>query len=178
VHVLPSATGNGTVVTEFKAGKIDGGWMPQPYEAEMVADGGHVLVNEATLWPGGKWATTNVVVRSAFLKAHPTTVTHFLDGLVDTLAFMQAHPAEAKADANKQLATLEGGKPLTTSILNSAWSALDFTANPLASTLATQVAHGEAVGLLKNPGSLGPIFTLGPLDAVLKAKGQAPVAGL
>jgi NitT/TauT family transport system substrate-binding protein len=178
VHVLPSATGNGTIVTEFQAGKLDGAWEPQPYEAEMVADGGHVLVNEATLWPKGQWATTNVVVRTAFLKAHPTTVSNFLKGLVDTLAYMKANPAAAQAAANKQLATLEGGKPLTASVLKSSWSSLTFTANPLASTLATQVAHGEAVGLLKNPGPLAPIFTLGPLNAVLKAKGQPAVAGL
>jgi NitT/TauT family transport system substrate-binding protein len=178
VHVLPSATGNGTVVTEFEAGKIDGAWEPQPYEAELVADGGHVLVNEATLWPKGQWATTNVVVRTAFLQAHPTTVSDFLKGLVDTLAYIKANPAAAQAAANKQLATLEGGKPLTASVLKSSWSALTFTDDPLASTLSTQVAHGEAVGLIKNPGPLAPIYTLGPLNAILKAKGQPAVAGL
>jgi len=178
VHVLPSATGNGTIVTEFKAGKIAGAWMPQPYEAEMVADGGHVLVNEATLWPGGKWATTNVVVRTAFLKAHPATVSRFLKGLVDTLAYMKAHPAAAQAAANKQLATLQGGKPLKSSVLKKAWSSILFTDDPIASSLPKLVAHGEAVGLLKSPGSLNGIDTLGPLNTVLKAKGEPTVPSL
>jgi sulfonate transport system substrate-binding protein len=178
VHVLPSATGNGTIVTEFKAGKLAGAWMPQPYEAEMVADGGHVLVNEATLWPGGKWATTNVVVRTAFLKAHPATVSRFLKGLVDTLSYMKAHPAASMAAANKQLGTLQGGKPLKSSVLKTSWSAIDFTADPIASSLPKLVAHGEAVGLLKNPGSLKGIYTLGPLNTVLKSEGQATVPNL
>ena len=74
VSVQPSSTGNGTVVTEFKAGAIDGAWMPEPYETQMLQAGGHLLVNEASLWPDGKWATTNVVVRTAFLQQHPATV--------------------------------------------------------------------------------------------------------
>ena len=44
-------------------GAIAGGWVPQPYVAEMVADGGHVLVNEKTLWPGGLFSTTEVIAR-------------------------------------------------------------------------------------------------------------------
>jgi NitT/TauT family transport system substrate-binding protein len=178
VTIEPSSTGSGTIVTEFEAGQIDGAWMAEPYEQELIAAGGHLLVPEASLWPNGQWATTNVVVRTAFLKAHPATVTDFLKGLVDTLAFMKAHKAEAEADANKQLATIEGGKPLKTSILDAAWDNITFTDDPLASTLQTQVAHGEAVGLLKNPGNLAPIYTLGPLNAVLAADGQTAVKGL
>jgi NitT/TauT family transport system substrate-binding protein len=157
VEVEPSSTGSGTIVTEFESGQISGAWMPEPYEQELIAAGGHVLVPESTLWAGGKWATTNVVVRTAYLKAHPATVSAFLKGLVDTLAFMKAHKS---------------------SVLDASWDNITFTDDPLASTLAEQVKHGEAVGLLKNPGNLTPIFTLGPLDAVLKKVGQAPVKGL
>jgi NitT/TauT family transport system substrate-binding protein len=178
VHVQPSATGNGTVVTEFKAGDIAGAWMPEPYEAEMIADGGHLLVNEGTLWPNGQWATTNVVVRTAFLQAHPQTVSRFLKGLVDTLSYIKANPAGAQAAANTQLASATGGKALKASILSSAWSQLTFTADPLASTLQTQVNHAVAVGLLKAPSNLAAIFDLGPLNQVLTAAGQPTVSGL
>src|ERR1700689_2079908 len=34
---------NSDAVLEFKSGQIAGGWEPAPYDAEMVADGGHVL---------------------------------------------------------------------------------------------------------------------------------------
>jgi NitT/TauT family transport system substrate-binding protein len=178
VAVDPSSTGSGTVVTEFKSGQIDGAWMAEPYEQELIADGGHLLVPEASLWPNGLWATTNVVVRTAFLKAHPATVSDFLKGLVDTLAFMKSDRATAEADANEQLATLEGGKPLSASVLAASWDNITFTDDPLASTLETQVKHGEAVGLLKDPGDLAPIYTLAPLNAVLAKAGQPAVAGL
>jgi NitT/TauT family transport system substrate-binding protein len=178
VSVQPSSTGNGTVVTEFKGGSVDGAWMPEPYETQMIQSGGHLLVNEATLWPGGKWATTNVVVRTAFLQQHPASVARFLRGLVDTLAYIQAQPAAAQAAFNTQIATLQGGKPLSAKVLSAAWQNLTFSADPLASTLQTQVDHGVAVGLLKPPSDLAGIYNLSPLNQVLAAKGHPPVAGL
>jgi NitT/TauT family transport system substrate-binding protein len=178
VSVQPSATGNGTIVTEFKSGAIDGAWVPEPYETQMLQAGGHLLVNEATLWPAGKWATTNVVVRKSFLQQHPATVQHFLEGLVDTLKFIQSQPAAAKTAVNQQLASLQGGKPLSTKVMTHAWSDLTFTADPLASTLQTQVKHAVAVGLLKAPRDLAGIYQLAPLNAVLVAAGQPQVSGL
>src|ERR1700733_3641669 len=50
VSVTPT-TPNSAAVLEFKSGQIAGGWEPAPYDAELVADGGHTLVNEASLWP-------------------------------------------------------------------------------------------------------------------------------
>ena len=178
VSVQPSSTGNGTIVTEFKSGAIDGAWVPEPYETQMLQAGGHLLVNEATLWPGGKWATTNVVVRTAFLQQHPTTVQHFLQGLVDTLKYIQSDPTGAQTAFNQQLAGLQGGKPLSSKVLTHAWSNLTFTADPLASTLQTQVNHAVAVGLLKPPSNLAGIYQLNSLNAVLAAAGQAQVSGL
>ncbi len=178
VHVEPSATGNGTVVTEFKDGAVDGAWMPEPYETQMLQAGGHLLVDEATLWPGGKWATTNVVVRTAFLHQHPATVQRFLQGLVETLNYIQAQPAAAQTAFNTHLAGLQGGKPLSAKVLTKAWNNLTFTADPLASTLQTQVDHGVAVGLLKAPSNLGGIYDLTPLNKVLAALGKGQVSGL
>ena len=178
MHVEPSATGNGTVVTEFKDGAIDGAWMPEPYETQMLQAGGHLLVNEGTLWPGGKWATTNVVVRTAFLQQHPATVQRFLQGLVDSLKSIQTQPAAAQTAFNTQLASLQGGKPLSSKVLAQAWDNLTFTADPLASTLQTQVDHAVAVGLLKPPSNLAGIYDLTPLNKVLAADGQPQVNGL
>ncbi len=177
VSVQPSSGTSGTVVTEFEDGAIDGAWMPQPYEQEMVAAGGHVLVPEATLWPNGLWATTNVVVRNAFLEAHPATVSRFLHGLIDTLAFMKAHKAQAETDANAELAAV-AGKALETSVLGPAWDSIAFTDDPLASTVKTQVDHGVAVGLLQSPGNLTGLYDLRPLDALLAKDGGTKVTGL
>ena len=175
VAVQPSSTGNGTIVTEFKAGQIAGAWVPQPYEAEMVAAGGHVLIDEASLWPGGKFATTDVVVRTDFAKAHPATLRRLLTGLVDTVDAITADPTGTQRAADAQLASLQGGKPLPASVLSSSWSSIDFTVDPLAATIAKEEANGVATGLVKPVGDLSGIFDLGPLDAVLQAKGKPAV---
>lgn len=178
VSVQPSSTGNGTIVTEFKDGSIAGAWVPEPYESQLIAAGGHLLVDEASLWPGGQWATTNVVVRTAFLQQHPATVKRFLKGLVDTLAYMNKNPAAAQADVQSELASLQGGKKLPASVLTAAWQRLQFSADPLASTLQAQVSHGVAVGLLHKPSNLAGIYDLKLLNQVLASAGQRQVRGL
>src|SRR5262249_39957135 len=60
-------TPNSAAVLQFKSGQIAGGWEPAPYDIEMVQDGGHVLVDEASLWPKGQFVTTNLVVTQKFL---------------------------------------------------------------------------------------------------------------
>ena len=178
VSVQPSSTGNGTVVTEFKDGSIAGAWVPEPYESQLIADGGHLLVDEATLWPGGQWATTNLVVRTSFLREHPATVKRFLKGLVDTLAYMNQDRGVAQAEVQNQLASLQGGKKLTPGVLASAWDRLHFSADPFASTLRAQVDHGITVGLLHKPSNLAGIYDLSLLNQVLSAAGQPRVRGL
>ena len=119
-----------------------------------------------------------MVVRTAFLQQHPATVQRFLQGLVDTLKYIKANPAAAQAAFNTQLGSLQGGKKLSTKVLSAAWHNLTFTADPLASTLQTQVDHAVAVGLLKPPSNLAGIYDLTPLNKVLAAAGQPQVTGL
>ena len=64
-------TPNSDAVLAFESGSIAGGWEPAPYDAEMVADGGHVLVNEASLWPSGQFVTTELVATQSFISAAP-----------------------------------------------------------------------------------------------------------
>jgi NitT/TauT family transport system substrate-binding protein len=172
VHIQPQD--NSQTVTTFKQGTIDGAWVPEPYVSQLVQGGGRVLVDERDLWPGGKWDITNVLVSTAFLKAHPTTVRHFLEGLVDTVAFIQANGASAQTAANQQIQTLSG-KSLPDKVLSAAFTNLTFTVDPIASSLQKQANDAASVGLLSNAKTAG-IFDLSILNQVLKGKGQPQVA--
>jgi NitT/TauT family transport system substrate-binding protein len=172
VHIQPQD--NATTVLTFRQGTIDGAWVPEPYVSQLTQAGGKVLVDERTLWPGGKWDTTNVLVTTSFLKAHPTTVQHFLEGVIATIASIQADPNAAQAAANAQLQTLTG-KSLPAKVLSSAFANLTFTADPVASSLTKQASDAESVGLLSNAKTSG-IFDLTILNNVLKAKGQPQVS--
>jgi NitT/TauT family transport system substrate-binding protein len=112
---IKPVTPNSAAVLQFKSGQIAGGWEPAPYDIQMVADGGHVLVNEASLWPGGKFVTTDLVVTQAFLAAHPSAVNGLLKGQIDANNFIHSDQAAAEAAANAEL-TSTTGKGLKSSV--------------------------------------------------------------
>jgi NitT/TauT family transport system substrate-binding protein len=165
---------NSDAVLQFKSGQIAGGWEPAPYDGEMVADGGHVLVNEASLWPGGKFVTTNLVVSQSFLAAHASVVSDLLKGQIQANDYIKNNTTAAETAANAELTTLLG-KGLKSAALTEAFKEITFTNDPIASSLATDAKHAEAVGLLQ-PVNLNGIYDLGPLNALLKADGEAQVS--
>jgi NitT/TauT family transport system substrate-binding protein len=173
VPIKPT-TPNSAAVLEFKSGQIAGGWEPAPYDAELLADGGTRLVNEASLWPGGKFVTTNLVVTQSFLKAHASVVSGLLKGQIQANDYISKNQAAAEQAANAELTKLTG-KGLKSSILAASFKEITFTDDPIASSLATDAKHAEAVGLLK-PVNLSGIYDLGPLNTLLTAAGEPNVS--
>ena len=167
-------TPNSAAVLQFESGQIAGAWEPAPYDAQMVADGGHVLVNEASLWPNGKFATTDLVVTQSFLAAHPAAVSDLLKGQIEANSFIAGDKAAAEAAANAELASLTG-KQLKTAVLDAAFAEITFSNDPIESSLITDASHAVAVGLLKPVSNLGAIHDLGPLNKLLAAAGQPTV---
>jgi NitT/TauT family transport system substrate-binding protein len=165
---------NSAAVLEFKSGQIDGAWEPEPYATEMVLDGGRRLVNEASLWPGGKFVTTDLVASQSFLKAHPDVVNNLLRAQIQANDYISAGPAAAARAANTELTKLLG-KSLPANVLSASLKYLTFTDDPVASSLATDASHAVAVGLL-TPVNLNGIYDLGPLNRLLKAAGEAQVS--
>jgi len=166
---------NSAAVLEFASGQIDGGWEPEPYATEMVLDGGTRLVNEASLWPGGQFVTTNLVVTQSFLKAHPSTVNGLLKGQIQANSYINANGTAAASVANAELTKLLG-KGLKPNVLAASLPYIHFTDNPIASSLDADAQHAVAVGLLTPVKNLSGIYDLGPLNALLKAAGQPQVS--
>ncbi|MFG3204263.1 aliphatic sulfonate ABC transporter substrate-binding protein [Streptomyces sp. NPDC048192] len=162
----------------YASGSIDGAWVPEPTASKLVAEGAKVLLDESSLWPDKKFVITNIIVRQAFLKEHPKAVEAVLKASVEANKWINANPDQAKAAANKQLAA-DSGKALPADVLDPAWKSIQFTDDPLASTLDTEAQHAVKAGLLDKPDLKG-IYDLTILDKVLKASGDSPVdaAGL
>lgn len=174
VQVIP--TDNSTILTLFKQGKIDGAWVPEPWATRLVAEGnGKVLVDERTLWPAGKFTTTNVIVRTAFLNAHPDLVNKFLQAHVDTVEYILSNPESAKSIVNAEIKHITG-QSLSSKEIDMAYNNLDITYDPLTSTLQTSANRAFALGFLgsTNPNLTG-IYNLGPLNQVLASKGLATI---
>jgi sulfonate transport system substrate-binding protein len=173
VPVTP-VTPNSAAVLQFASGQLAGGWEPAPYDAEMVAAGGHVLVNEASLWPGGKFVTTELVVTQSFLSANPTVVNDLLKGQIEANSYIASNTSAAETAANAELAALTG-KGLKPSALSASFDQVTFTNDPIESSLITDAQHAVSLGLLSPVSNLKSIYDLGPLNKLLSADGQPTV---
>ena len=172
VHITPDD--NATALQAFIQGKIDGAWEPQPWVTQMVEQGhGTELVNEKTLWPGGKFVVTNTIASKAFIQKYPAAVTDIIKAELDATDFIKAHPAKAQAIVNSQIKALTGSET-DPKDLAKAWSDVDFTVDPLPGTLVESANHAKAVGLLTSTDLTG-LYDLGPLNALLAARGQAKI---
>ncbi|WP_067508122.1 ABC transporter substrate-binding protein [Actinoplanes sp. TFC3] len=173
VSVLPQD--NATALQAFAQGAIDGAWVPEPNLSRMVQESkGKILVNEKDLWPNGQFVTTHLIVTQKFLKEHPETVKKLLQGHIAAVKYIKDNNADAQKAANEQLAALSG-KPLKEPVLAAAFKNLEFTNDPISSSLYASAKHAEDVGLLK-PVDLKGIYDLGPLNELLKADGQPEVS--
>jgi NitT/TauT family transport system substrate-binding protein len=158
----------------LKSGRLAGAWEPAPVDAEMAAAGGHVLVDEASLWPGGRFATSVLVVTDTFLARHAAAVGLLLRAQVQAVQFTASDRTAAEHAVNLRLAAT-AGPALPSGVLDQAFGELRFSVDPLAVSILGEAQHAVVEGLLSPVSGLGGLFDLGPLNSLLKASGLHPV---
>ncbi|UGQ13768.1 ABC transporter substrate-binding protein [Yinghuangia sp. ASG 101] len=177
VSIVP--TENALTLNLFKSGELDGAWLPEPWATRLVQEAGaKVLLDERTLWPEGKFVTTNLIVRKDFLEKHPDTIEALLKGQVATTDWINANPDKAKVDVNDQL-TAFTQKGLPPAVVDGAWQNLEITNDPVASSLLKSKDDAVAAGVTKDA-DINGIYDLTILNKVLQAAGKPTVddAGL
>lgn len=163
----------------YKAGQIAGGWLPEPWSSRLVDAGAKVLVDEKTLWPGGAFPSTVLIVRTDYLKQHPDAVEKLIKGEQKSIDFLTSDPAAAKTTTNDAIKKLTGSA-LAPAIVDRAFTELSFSTDPLAATFPQLSRDSVTAGATPKETNLSGFVDLGPLNAVRKAAGQPPVdaAGL
>lgn len=175
VSIKPQA--NADTLTTFKAGDIQGAWVPAPWDTRLVEEGGgKVLVDEKDLWPNGQFATTVILVRSQFLKDHPAAVAAVLRAHLASLDSIQKDPTAAQKSANDEIEKATG-KRVGDALIAASWTNLQFVDDPLAATVKKSAEDAVGLGLSK-PIDLGPLFSLDLLNRELQAAGKPTVSGL
>jgi len=173
---IDSSSGNSVSLQNFEAGKIAGGWVPEPYESEFIIQGhGKLAVDEASLWPNGQFPTTVLVVTQNLLQNHPDIVNDLLKGLVKSVDWINQNESTAPAAVNAALAATTGGKLLKSSVLALAWTHLTFTLDPHASDLQTDANNAKKL-TFNTTSSIKGILDLGPLNTLLSAAGEQTVS--
>jgi len=174
VSIVPQP--NAQTLEAFRAGHIQGAWVPEPWASRLVLEGGgSVLVDERSLWPNGTFVMTHVIVRTAFLKERPDLVSRFLSAHVRAVDFLNAESATARDIVNTGIGKVTG-KSLSAAVIERAWSTLTFTCDPIAPSLRKSAEDATAAGLLKAV-NLDGIYELAPLNAILLSAGKSRVRG-
>jgi NitT/TauT family transport system substrate-binding protein len=173
VNVLPQD--NAQIVDAFTQKLIAGAWVPEPYATRLVQAGGKVLVDERDLWPQRKFATTVLAVRTDFLKEHPNTVRALLVGDLEATELIAKDTARTQRDVTDLIAKVSG-KPLKEAVITAAWKQLEFTVDPVRSSVLLGAQHAHEVGVLKEEPKLDKLVDLSLLNQLLTERGKAAIA--
>jgi len=173
VSVVPQD--NALTLDAFKQGQIAGAWVPEPWATRLVTEGGgKILVDEKTLWPEGKFVTTNIIVRTQFLDEHPDVVKQVLEGNLAAIDFIKANRTTAEQYVSTQIQKITG-KPIAPNLVTASLDNMLFTPDPLPQTLQQSAKDAVSVGLLQPPKKLFKIYELKQLNAILKEQGKPEV---
>ena len=174
VHIVPQE--NSQTLETFKSNQIAGAWVPEPWATRLVQEGGgKVLLDERTLWPGGQFVTTHLMVRTKFLREHPDVVERLVQGHLAATQYLNREPADAQKVVNAGIAKLTQ-KALPEAVIAAAWNNMTFTFDPISSSLRKMAADAQEAGLVQNV-KLDGIYDLTILNKSLIATGQAEVKG-
>jgi NitT/TauT family transport system substrate-binding protein len=174
VKIVPQD--NSQTLDTFKSGQIAGAWVPEPWATHLVKEGGgKVLVDERSLWPGGQFVSTQLIVSRTFLSAHPDVVERLLQGHIAATDYINSNPVEAQDVVNAGIAKATG-QAMNLDTIKASWGGMSFTVDPLASTLNKEANDAKSVGLLDGSVKLDGIYDLSILNKLLAAAGKAPVA--
>jgi NitT/TauT family transport system substrate-binding protein len=169
VTVIP--TENAQSLTLFQRGDIDGAWVPEPWASRLVLEAqGEVFLDEKDLWPKKQFLTTQIVAQTSFLNKFPKTIETLLKGHLQAIDLIKKSPAVAKESVQSEI-NAATGKRLADNVIDRAWTNLQFTYDPLPSSLVKSAEDAVDAGLLTNLGSRGlvGIYDLRILNKLLVA---------
>jgi NitT/TauT family transport system substrate-binding protein len=166
---------NATTLNAFKSGELVGAWVPEPWATRLVTEGGgKILVDEADLWPQGKYVTTQLIVTTSFLKAHPDVVQKLVDGQVAANDYINTNPFDAQTDVSNNIAKVTG-KPIPGDLVIASFKNIKFIDDPIASSLVKNNKDAAAIEGLTAADSLKGIYDLSFLNKALTAAKEPTV---
>lgn len=190
------------ILTLMLKKEIDGAWVPEPWGARLVKESnGKIFVDERDLWPpDGKFVTTNIIIRSEYLKNNPETIKKLINAHIDETIWINETLQNLRngnvdgASGNKENQSnvdLENdagveafihsfndglkritGNTVPEDELSDALRRLEFTYDPIEQSLFRMADDAYDLGLIGrgNEPDLTNIYDLGLLKQVLKER--------
>jgi NitT/TauT family transport system substrate-binding protein len=173
VDVQPIA--NADSLALFQQGELDGAWVPEPWGTRLIQEaGGEVYLDEAELWPDGKYVTTHLIVSTELLEERPDIVEGLVRATVATTQWINANSEEAKTIVNARIEEISGAA-LPQEVIDAAWENIEITYDPVTSSLVKSAEDAYELGYLEEEPDLDGIYSLDILSSVLEEKGLPPV---
>jgi NitT/TauT family transport system substrate-binding protein len=175
VTVVP--TPNAQQIQLLQQGQVDAAWAPEPWGTRLLQEGGAKLyLDERDLWPNKQFVTTNLVVKTSYLNAHPQIIENLLRAHVDITDYIKSNAAEAKRLLNAQILK-ETHAALPENVMDAAWSNQDITFDPLASSVQKAANDAYELGFFDKKPDLGNLYDLKLLNKILAEKNLPAVKG-
>jgi NitT/TauT family transport system substrate-binding protein len=173
VTVTPVA--NADILTLFLKKELDGAWVPEPWATRLVKEAnGKILIDERDLWPPeGKFVTAHIIVRPDYLKQNPDVIKKLIAAHVNETQWINDNKEQAIKEFNVQLKTLTG-KELPEDVLAESLTRLEFTDDPIKSSLLKSANDAYDLGFLAKGEArpdLNGIYDLVLLNQVLTENG-------
>jgi NitT/TauT family transport system substrate-binding protein len=174
VQVIPIS--NPDQLTLFLKGQIDAAWAPEPWASRLIEEAGaRLFLDERDLWPNRQFVTTNLVVSTKFLRAHPDLVKNWVRAHVELTDWISKRPHDAQTILNQQIQK-DTGKALPSKVLAMSISRLEVTYDPVRASLVRSAEAAYGLGLLgREKPNLDGLYELAPLNEVLREKKHKPI---
>jgi NitT/TauT family transport system substrate-binding protein len=165
VDVTPLA--NSDILAMFARGDLAGAWVPEPWGARLVAEaGGRILVDEASLWEGGQFPATLLVVSQRALERRRPEVVALLRAHLELTRRWEKEPDAFAARANEAYGK-HTAKPLSPAVVRDAFSRVKPTSDPLVRQLREMAHRTQALGFAP-AGDVSAIVDGTPLGEVAR----------
>lgn len=106
VTVIPIAPAD--VAAAFASKQIDAALVPEPWGALLETRGGRVVGNQKTIWRGGDYPTTLMIVNTKFAAQNPDLVKAMLRAHLAAVRFVNTSKPAAQAAIARKLKELTG----------------------------------------------------------------------
>ena len=175
--VTITPTENATTLSLFKAGSIDGAWVPEPWASRLVLEGnGRVFLDESSLWTNGAYATTVLIAKTAVLTTQRPAVKAVINAIYSTNNWMKNNRVAAKDAVQAQLLRWSG-KKLSDAVIDRAWTKIEPTLNPIAVSIKQSAIDASKEKLITLGGSgIKGIMDLRIANEILAADGKTAIS--
>ena len=150
---------NADILGLFISGRLEGAWVPEPWGARMVAEGGgHILLDERDLWPQRRFHTTVLVTTRKALEQQRGALKQLVRAHVALTRQWQQHPETFLPRVNAAFGKL-AGKQLPPAVLAEAFSRLEPALQVMPEQLQQAADHARQLGFLPEANLEGLVDT-------------------